>query len=257
MSLLVKFKSAKILKLVTQVLHDSVDSFLMVFNQQGMSFQCIDGANVALSLFSVPKCDFTEYKVDTRITLGLKMGHLFKVFKRVHTDDQVVMSVKEHDDMLTIKTGTTTMTDTTKLFLVDLDVQHLDCDPNFSHYVTMSSSVFRGVCEKMNMFGETVTITVTADDITFSTKGEMGQTSAIFNTLIDEGNRVPISIETKATEPIKCTFGSKYLKDFSDSYLVSDKVVVCLAIDFPIGLLYKFYTKSKLCHHISPKIDDE
>lgn len=141
--------------------------------------------------------------------------------------------------------------------LMDIDSDHLGIpDVEYDAIVRMPSSEFSGICSSLATIGDTVTISVSKQGVTFSTKGDIGSGNITCrqNTSSEKPEEHTI-VEMK--EPIVLTFALKYITLFTKATSLSSQVTISLCADMPMVVEYKVAEMGYIRYYLAPKVEEE
>merc|ERR1719285_251384 len=185
---------------------------------------------------------FEEWTCQEACQLGINLEHLMKLLRCMHTKDSVELNYKENSNELDFifKSPNEERVSHFSLKLMEIDQEHLGIpDTDYQTSVQMPSSEFMRICRDLASFGDTITIKVTKEEISFSTaNGDIGSgTMALRNTTATGES------ETEATvimckEEICQAFALRYLQNFTKATPLSKEVTLRLTPEIPLLIEY-------------------
>ncbi|GMH30570.1 hypothetical protein Nepgr_032413 [Nepenthes gracilis] len=141
--------------------------------------------------------------------------------------------------------------------LMDIDSDHLGIpEAEFDAIVRMPSTEFAGICQSLSTIGDTVTISVSKQGITFSTKGDIGTGNITCrqNTSVEKPEEATV---IQMQEPVVLTFALKYINTFTKATSLSNQVTVSMSADMPIVIEYKIAETGYIRFFLAPKLEEE
>merc|ERR1719285_434531 len=161
---------------------------------------------------------FEEWTCQEACQLGINLEHLMKLLRCMHTKDSVDLNYKENSNELdfVFKSPNEERVSHFSLKLMEIDQEHLGIpETEYKTSVQMPSSEFMRICRDLSSFGDTITIKVTKEEISFSANGDVGSgTMALRNsTATDESESAGTLIDCK--ELISQSFALRYLQNFT------------------------------------------
>merc|ERR1719379_53629 len=121
---------------------------------------------------------FAPWRCDNNCQLGMNLENLNKILKCMGSKDEVDIKYKEGSDdcQFMFKSPEEDRMSTFSLKLVDIDSEHLGIpETDYKSKITMSSAEFQRICRDLMVLGDTLTIGVEKDNVTFSVAGDIGK----------------------------------------------------------------------------------
>jgi len=228
--------------------------------EQGMSLQAMDSSHVSLVSMLLRAEGFEPWKCEQECQLGLKMEYLTKLLKCMHAKDSLEFSYKDNGEELdfVFKSQNEERVSHFSIKLMELDTEHLGIpETDYKTTVKMPSADFMRICRDLASFGDTLTIQVTKEEISFAATGEMGSgTMSLRNcTATDEEEAQATLIDCK--EDITQAFALRYLQNFTKATPLSKVVSLSLTHDVPLLVEYKIDELGHIRYYLAPKIDED
>merc|ERR1719219_1558917 len=203
---------------------------------------------------------FEPWSCDKPCQLGLHLESLTKLLKCMASKDSVEINYKEESEEVdfVFKSPNEERVSHFSLKLMEIDAEHLGIpETDYQTCVQMPSSEFMRVCRDLASFGDTLTIRVTKEEISFSVAGDMGNgTMSIRNsTATDEEQPEATVIDSK--EEIAQAFALRYLQHFTKATPLSKIVTLRMTPDIPLLVEYKIDELGYVRYYLAPKIDEE
>ncbi|KAL2927131.1 Proliferating cell nuclear antigen [Bienertia sinuspersici] len=141
--------------------------------------------------------------------------------------------------------------------LMDIDSDHLGIpDAEYDAIVRMPSVEFSGICSSLSSIGDTVTISVSKQGVTFSSKGDIGSGNITCKQSSSTDKPEEATIITMK-EPVVLTFALKYITTFTKATSLSSQVTISLSSDMPVVVEYKIAEIGYVRYYLAPKIEEE
>merc|ERR550519_876468 len=120
---------------------------------------------------------FEPWRCDHNCQLGINLQSLNKVLKCMGGKDEVEIKYKEGGDEcdFVFKSPEEDRVSHFSLKLMEIDSEHLGIpDTDYKTTVKLSSSEFQRICRDLAVLGDTLTVKVSKEEISFSATGDMG-----------------------------------------------------------------------------------
>ena len=173
----------------------TTDEVLFVAENDGIFFYGMDPSHVALALIDWPSCDFESYKWDEKVRIGVHVGTLSKIVKRLSPEASVEISVKNENMML--KSDSTQF----KMRLLDVNEQRRRI-PQIPATVefTVDAKSLAKIIGDVEVSSDYINFKANGDKLSFAGKGDGG--------------------EVEITTDIVSIFGDEYKGGASASYSI-------------------------------------
>jgi len=186
-------------------------------NESGMGLQAMDSSHVALVSMLLKESAFSLYRCDRRVSLGVNIESIVKVFKTCGNDDIVTLKKDDDGDILLISFENPDQErySAFEVKLIDIDSEHLGIpQTDYTCTVKMPSGEFQKICRDLKEFGETVKITVEQKDaIKFSVDGDIGN-GAVTLKRREHADREADKVSIAMEESVSLSFALRYLNFF-------------------------------------------
>ena len=234
----VVLESADTFLKVFSSLDELCDSANIIFGEEGISISSMDSSHVCLVAVKFAKEYFEEYKIDSTITVGIKVSNLVRVLKCV--EGSVLFECSD-DEFFVM-----TQNDKYNLKTVDIDSDEMDIpEMDVEVEITADSSVLQKYIKNIASFGDTVEFKTVSDEIIMKTSGDIG------------------TVELRVDQPVaihgtmSASFASRYLVTFMKAANISKKIRINLHSELPVMFEYEFAENSFIKFFLAPKITDE
>jgi len=253
-------KNGEVLTKIIAAISDLVKDANFDCREEGMSVQAMDSSHVSLVSLLLRADGFEGWTCQEAFKLGVQLEHMMKLLKCMHTKDSVELNYKENSDELDFifKSQNEERVSHFSLKLMEIEQDHLGIpNTDYQTCVSMPSSEFMRICRDLASFGDTLTVRVTKEDISFSAMGEIGNgvMSLRNSTATDEEEPEATVIVSK--EEISQAFALRYLQNFTKATPLSNVVTLRMSPDVPLLVEYKIDDLGYIRYYLAPKIDED
>lgn len=240
---------SSIFKIIVDAVSEIVDTVVMDFGEKGVTMQAMDASHVSLCVLQLNKEGFNEYTCDSPKNVGVSLSNMSRIFKCTSSDDDLEIQVNDTDKMKLHFKGPARSSEF-EMRLMEIDAEYLQIpEVEYECVVTMPSSEFQKMVKDVAVMGDTCSIEVNKEGMTFSADGDIGQ--AKFQPLDNE------SIGIEMTSLTKCKFANKYLQMFTKASPLCKQVVLRMSADNPMCIEYEIPGLGVLKYYLAPKIEDD
>ncbi|OIR56377.1 MAG: proliferating cell nuclear antigen [Amphiamblys sp. WSBS2006] len=256
-----KVQNGNILRRAIDLAKDFVSEANLDCGDNGISLTAMDSRHVTLVEFSLDRKGFENYRCDRNVSLGVNLGNLSKILKCAEQNDSIQLSADENGDKVRIAFAnpdqSRTSNYTLNLMQLDLDLMAID-SKTFDATITLSASEFKKVCTDLASLGESVAISVDAEELVFTTDGEIGSGSVCLKkNEPGEKDQMPTTIECQKGKKIKQAFSLNYLAKFAKGTPFSDAVFLGIKEGAPIMVAYEQKDVGYVRFFLTPKYDED
>jgi proliferating cell nuclear antigen len=242
------------LRVLCEVLKETLNDVNMIFDQTGLKIMAMDGSMVALIYLHLEAENFEHYVCENKIQVGLNMLSFFKLMKTVTNNDIVTLFIeerKEHELGIIITNADKNSTTTFYLKMLDIDEIEIRMpEVELDAIVTMPSNEFQRICRDMLNISDTITIKSENNLLCFECNGDY----ASQKTHIGEATH-GLSF-TKNIKVVNGTYSLKYINLFTKSTNLSNSVMLYLKTDYPLMLKYNVANLGEITFCLAPKMND-
>lgn len=255
-----KLANASLLKKIVESIKDLVTDAPFDCSESAMCLQAMDSSHVALVSLKMEVGLFETYRCDRTINLGISLNNMLKALRCANNDDTCMIKYEENEgDSITFCFADPKKDKTQEVTvkMMDIDSEHLGIpDQDYSVVCEMPSHEFQKTCKDLSMFSDSINITATKAGITFSGKGETGQSVVQFQSSGNaDDEKEAVSVDVK--DPVNVNFSIKYMNQFTKASSLSDRVRISLCNDVPVVIEYPIEENGYLRFYLAPKIDDD
>merc|ERR1719420_1038291 len=184
---------------------------------------------------------FEPWRCDHTCQLGINLQSLNKVLKCMGGKDEVEVKYKEGADEcdLVFKSPEEDRVSHFSLKLMDIDSEHLGIpETDYKTTVRLSSTEFQRICRDLAVIGDTLTIAVEKDQISFSVNGEIGKGEMCLRAGTDAAQDDEEATVIDCQEPVTQTFAMRYLNFFTKATQLSKNVHISMSPEVPLMVEY-------------------
>ncbi|KAJ4463051.1 putative Proliferating cell nuclear antigen [Paratrimastix pyriformis] len=253
------FEQASLLKKICEAIKELTDQACFEVSGTGISLQAMDSSHVSLVSFLLRNEHFSQFRCDRNLTLGLNLKMITKILKTAGNEDRVTLRAEDDGDhlVMVIESKTGNKISSYEVKMLDIDQQAFGVnETDYKASTKMSSEEFQRICHDLLVVGDTVSIEMTKDGITFSVSGT--ETSGCI-TCRQSGTVDDESVGTEITlqEPMNLSFALKFLNLFTKATPLSNSVSIEMSADQPLCIHYDIGDMGNIRYFLAPKIDDE
>lgn len=229
------------LKKALSVVGELVDQGNFMATPEGLSFQSMDSAHVALVSLDVPASCFSEFEAEEPVVFGVVIEHVNKALGCSISGKRMRMTVGGDAlafDFEDASFGTK---------LLDIDSERVDM-PMSEPWATleMPSTAFQRVIKDLAAFGDVVTLHAAGGTVSFRSSGDVGTASVCLASMA----------EVSAPRDFEAQFALRYLSTFAKGASAAPVVRVCASPDMPVEVTYAI-GEGRLSFYLAPKISDD
>ncbi|XP_057523665.1 proliferating cell nuclear antigen-like [Amaranthus tricolor] len=247
-----------LLKKLIDAIKDLVNDANFDCSSSGFSLQAMDSSHVALVSLLLRSEGFEHFRCDRTFSMGMSIANLAKLLKCASNDDIITIKADDGTDSVTFmfESPNQDKISDIEMKLMDIDSDHLGIpDAEYDAIVRMPGLEFANICSSLSSIGDTVTISVSKQGVTFSAKGDIGSGNITCKQTSSEKPEESTIIEMK--EPIMLTFALKYMTTFTKATSLSSQVTISLSSDMPVVVEYKIAEIGYIRYYLAPKIEEE
>lgn len=246
------------MKRITDAIKDCVQMCNFTCTEHGITLQAVDDLRVLLVLLLIGEEAFSQYRCDRNITLGVDLASFSKMIKCGNNEDYLTLMANDLPDSVQVifedKTRDRISEYLLKLMDIDNDFLKID-DMEYDAVVNMPAADFAKITRDLKNLSELLVIVVTKDTVRFSSEGEIGNGLVSIKPTTDL-DKPEQSVRVLLKNPVKLTFGLKYLGDIIKATSLAESVTIKVAEKVPALFEYKL-PSGYLRYYLAPKFDDE
>jgi len=251
-------KNGDVLVKIVAAVSELVDDVNIDCRAPGISLQAMDSAHVALVSMLLRAEGFQPYECEESCQLGIRLGYLARLLRCMHPKDALEMNYNNTDQLdFIFKSLSEERVAHFSLKLMEIDGEHLGIpETEYKTCVRLSSTEFMKTCRDLS-FGDTLTISVTKDEISFSAMGVLGNGMLSLKNSTATGDEESVATLIDSEEDITQSFALRYLQNFTKATPLSKIVTLRMSPDIPLLLEYKIDELGYIRYYLAPKIDDK
>jgi proliferating cell nuclear antigen len=237
----------RLLKDSLTIIADLVNEVRIKITPDALEIIAMDPANVAMVVYKLLSSSFAEYSVGQSYVLGVNLGDLKSVFRRVKPADTLTLEMTENKLKVTLKGASKR-----EFFLPLIDIDEKEQKvPNLSFTATVhtTSDTLLEAIDDADIIGESVTFHADKEAFTVSSSSDLSK--AIIEIPADERTKI------KSAESVKSKYSIEYLKKMAPAGKLAPNVEISFAKDYPLKLEYKLIDKMGLVFILAPRVDND
>lgn len=208
----------------------------------------MDPANVAMVSYRLLASSFVLYERGDVEKFTVNLNNLRQVLRRVKTGDALTLELEENKLKVIMQASSRR---TFYLPLIDLDDKEQRVpDLQFSVSIETLSAVFNDAVDDVDVVGESVSFSATANLFTISSKGDLSKA----NVDIPADNTTSVTCED---EDARSKYSIEYLKKMMQGAKIADNMVIRFSKDYPLRLEYTVQNKVDLAFILAPRVDND
>jgi proliferating cell nuclear antigen len=253
-----RFPNATFLKRIFDAVKDLVEDVNLLCTEDGIELQSMDSSHVALINVTILPDACTVYTCDEPLVLGLKVSIFSKILKFAESSDSVILTLGKDTAKLqiTFESSSGSRSSHLEMNLMDIDTEHMVIpDVEYDSSVKMPSAEFSRLIRDMSTLGETVSLSIKEDEVTFLTKGDMGQANVTLKE--DKTSRSEAAwTEIACGKDTQLLLALKYLAHFAKAQSIADQVSIYMSPNIPVYVTYDMGDKGSMGFYLAPKVDE-
>jgi proliferating cell nuclear antigen len=237
----------RLLKDSITIIADLVNEVRIKVTPDGLELIAMDPANVAMIVYKLLSSSFAEYSVSQPRVIGLSLGDLKSVLRRIKPQDTLTLELHENKLKITLKGASKR-----EFFmpLIDIDEKEQKI-PNLSFTATIhtNADVLLDAIEDADIIGESVTFAADKGAFTVSSSSDLSR--AVIEIPADERTKI------KSADHVKAKYSIEYLKKMVPAGKLAPTVEISFSKDYPLKLDYKLIDKMELAFILAPRVDND
>jgi proliferating cell nuclear antigen len=245
-------ETAGFFKKIIEAMKDFTPDVNFMVSERGFTIQTLNSSHTFFVELRIPPGMFKTFNMLVTSVCGIKMENFIKILDFVGPREKLVITCTSDEDLEISYEDN----DIGKSGKIPFKLLNIDCEtlspPEYERNtaVVMTSNLYNKTFGSLLPFGDTVTITVEENSITFQTFGELGNPIITLKNGAEGGAK----ITTKSSFSIM--FSLKHLLEFKNAVSLADNLVLRLAEDAPIMIDLTFGEGGSLHFFLAPKHND-
>lgn len=223
------------IKHLIELLRDLLTEGVLECTKKGIRLYKINQDKTCIVHMRLQADKFEEYYCKRPIFLPLRMDSLFRVIKLVESGEVLTMFVTEEDEHCLIVERMNTMERfrNSKCIRTITSTEESIVISNISYKNTikMTSSRFQKICKELSQFGNYVSITSTADMLSFKTNDDGDNFIPQEIMFMPTENNLGITYEGNDCGTVEGIFNLKHMLQFSKCANLTENVMILLQND--------------------------
>ncbi len=239
----------KYLKDSITIISDLVNEAQFKVTKDAIELVAMDPANVAMVVFKLWSSSFTEYDVDSDISISVNLGYLKQILRRAKPTDMITLEM-DSPTKLKIQMRSQSVR-TFSLSIIDAQEKEQRVPQlTFPVSVETSADVLNEAIEDVDIVSESVTLAIESGKFSIIAEGDMS------NALIDIKSDDKTAIRS-AKEPVRAKYSVEYLKKMIQASKLADHVKIQFNKDYPLKLDYHTVDRVMLSFILAPRVDND
>lgn len=249
-------KQVGVLKSIIDVLTSIIDDAAnFVAKPEGFGIIAMDPSHVSMVEFQLPKEVFDTYKCDKKEKIGLNIGNLNKLLKRVGGNEELTLKLSEKGNKLQLKfSGKSTRT--FSLNLIDLEEEEYPSPKmQFNAKVILDDpNLLSSAIKDAELFSDHVKLDVESNKFTIFAKGDNGEVEVEI-----PSERDALTLEVK--ERSSSLYPLSYLTSIIKLGNVTDNLTLEYSSEMPMQMLFKLKkigeASGYIKYFLAPRVEEE
>jgi len=255
-SFTLKLKNSQVLKVVIETLADIIDEAEFKVTPAEFSVSLLDNSQVSLSIFSIKKKNFDEFKCSQQSRVRLNLDDLNMILKRSAPDDPIELHFDEKDQKILIKMQKEggSMRCTFGLSALEAKFEKLP----FEHVVkrkyaaswVMSPEYFLEAVKAAQIYSEYVNIMAIKDEgLFFSSTGKIGEME--YSLSLDD------LLDANISESCGGVYSTFHLKSILNLSSITEKLEIFLRTDHPLKMKFNLLEGGEFIYFVAPLVEEK
>lgn len=220
----------------------------------------MDSSHISLCAMNLVSEGFEHYRCDKPQSLGLSLVNLAKILKCAANEDSITIRCADDADVSTFifENSKSDKVSEFEFKLMNIDGESLNVpDKKFDCRIKMPSREFRTIITDLVQLGDSCTINVTKEGVSFAVSGDLGTGNVTLKqtTSVDE-KKGAHAVTIEMTSPVKLSFACRNLQNFTKATALSEYVFLSLSSDHPLVVEYRM-DAGDIKFYLAPKLDEE
>ncbi|MHA1382631.1 MAG: proliferating cell nuclear antigen (pcna) [Candidatus Helarchaeota archaeon] len=249
-------KSVSILKNIIDVLTSIIDEAAnFMAKPEGFGIVAMDPSHVSMIDFFLPKEVFEKYECDKKVRIGLNIGNLNKLLKRVGGSEQLTIKLAEKGNKLQLKfKGKSTRTFSLNLMELE-EEEYPEPKMQFNAKITITDpSLLAEAIKDAELFSDHVKIEADSNIFTIFAKGDNGEVNVEI-----PGERDALDLEIK--EKSSSLYPLSYLTSIIKVGNVTDSLTLEFSSEMPMQMVFKLKpiqdSSGYIKYFLAPRVEEE
>jgi proliferating cell nuclear antigen len=241
----------KIFEAMIQHLSGFTSNIRITINPDMCVMDAVNESQTSLTKINLTKEWFTEYNIDTEITVIVTTNILYKIIHVLDVNYPIKVTLSTNDLVVEGKSIQSDVTYTIPSLVIDIPIIDVPDDIEYAVDISMNSKTLCSILDHLLIIGEDCSIHIKEDSMLFMTEGDYGSTK--IDLTIDELN----SYAVEENIDLQLTFHLKLLHIVSLFHKSSELVDIHIEKDKPLMIQYNMDNKSFIKFMIAPKINED
>ncbi len=249
-------KKVGVLKTIIDVLTSIIDEAVnFTATPEGFGTVAMDPSHVSMVNFFLPKEVFEKYKCDEKTKIGVNIGNLNKLLKRVGSSDSLSMKMGARENKLQLKfAGEATRT--FSINLIDIEEEEYPSPKmQFNAKITLKDpNLLSEAIKDAELFSDHVKINADSKAVTIYAKGDNGEVNV----------EIPVEregLEVEIKEPSSSLYPLSYLTNIIKIGSVTDSLTLEFSTEMPMQMVFQLKpmeeASGQISYFLAPRVEEE
>lgn len=232
------------------IISELVNEARFKVSSTGIELVAMDPANVAMVLYKLLSSSFVEYKVDKEREIGINLGNLKQVLRRIKPNDMLSLEVGTNNKLkVTLKSNTTRVF---SLPIIELDEKEQRIpDLKFPVKITTKAQTLNDAIEDADIVGESVTFSAVTGKFSVFAEGDLSR--AEIDIPEDEETKVML----QGSDKVKAKYSVEYLKKMITGAKLTEDVTIQFNNDYPLKISFDAVDRVSLAFILAPRVEND
>ncbi len=226
-----------------------IDEGQFKVSQSGIGLLAADRAMVAVVNFNLSAGAFEKYEMDNDQTIGLNIGNILSVLKRITGDDKVSFNLLSNKLEILIE-GSSKRRFTVPL----LDLSQEEVPPieqlEFTVTAEVKPDILQSGIDDAEIVSDSILFETSPTKFSMRAEGDVSKTELE----LEKGSDALVNINTSGN--VKSRYPLDYLKKMVKAAKIADSVLLQFGQDYPMKLSFKSGDKCSLQFVLAPRVAD-
>lgn len=228
-----------------------VDEGVFKLRKEGISLAAADRALVAVVNFKLSVQAFDSYELTEETNVGLNIGNLLSVLRRVKGNERVTLSLKDNKFEVLIENSFSRRFTVPVLDVKEEEVQLEELEKKFTAHAKLRPEVLSSGIEDAELVADSAIFAATPHSFEIVAEGDVSSAKLE----LKKGDEALISLEVES--PVKARYAIDYLERMLRATRIADLVELDWGQDFPMRMRLKAGDKLSLSMVLAPRMLEE
>ena len=239
-----------LLKNSIPIIADIIDEGIFNIDQNGISLVTPDRTMVSVVDLKILSAAFDEFKIDGPTALGLNIGNLAAVLKRVKSGDKISLESQKGDKLKITVEGSGKRT--FEIPIIETKTEKPPVDQlQFGGKIDLETQLLEDGIADAEVIGDSVILEAADTGFTLRAKGDVSSAELE----LKKGSQGLLSLTVP--KAIKSQYPLDYLKKMIKAGKLARQMSLEFGTDYPIRLTFKAIDKMNLSFILAPRVSED